>query len=253
MGKFIDLTGRTFGRLIVIERAEDRVYPSGQKQTHWLCKCSCENQNITIVSTSNLNGGQVKSCGCLQKESMIQNGKYRHMVNKYDLSNTYGVGITTNTGLEFYFDKADYNQIKDICWNSIVDHTGYTLLVGYDTVMGKRVKFTHVIGCVGYDHINQNPLDCRRENLRKCTPAENARNRKKQKSNTSGIIGVNWDKKRQKWMARINDRVGHRVCLGLFEDKKEAICARLQAEVKYYGEFAPQKHLYEQYGINTTQ
>lgn len=252
MSKFIDLTGKVFGRLTVIERAEDRIYPSGQKQTQWVCKCSCVNQNTVIVSTNSLNSGQVKSCGCLQKESMIKNGKARHMTNKYDLSNDYGIGVTTNTELEFYFDKSDYNIIKDICWNSIVDHSGYTLLIGYNTETGKRIKFTHIIGCAGYDHINRNPLDCRRSNLRKCTSAENARNRGKQKSNTSGIVGVNWNKKQGKWMSRINDTVGHRICLGLFNDKDDAIRARLQAEIKYYGEFAPQQHLYEKYGINNT-
>ena len=38
--------------------------------------------------------------------------------------------------------------------------------------------------------------------------------------------------------------------LGYFDDIKDAIIARLQAEKKYYGEFAPQKHLYKEYGID---
>lgn len=33
------------------------------------------------------------------------------------------------------------------------------------------------------------------------------------------------------------------------DDKIDAIKARLKAEIKYFGEFAPQKHLYEQYRI----
>ena len=41
--------------------------------------------------------------------------------------------------------------------------------------------------------------------------------------------------------------------LGHFDNKDDAIRARLNAEVKYFGEFAPQKHLYEQYGIKTPQ
>lgn len=253
MGKFKDLTGCVFDRLTVIKRAEDRFYPCGQKQTQWLCMCSCGSGKKVIASTSSLNGGLVRSCGCLQKETMIANGEATHMTNVYDLSGEYGVGWTTNTNLEFYFDLEDYTLIKDICWNSIVDHTGYIRLEGYDTKNRKRIKFTKVINCVGYDHINRNPLDCRKENLRKCTSAENARNRNKQKSNTSGIVGVTWMKKNQKWLVRINDEVGHRISLGLFDNKEDAIRVRLQAEAKYYGEFAPQQHLYEKYDINTTK
>ena len=37
--------------------------------------------------------------------------------------------------------------------------------------------------------------------------------------------------------------------LGSFANKDDAIKARLKAEAKYYGEFAPQIHLFEQYGI----
>ena len=35
--------------------------------------------------------------------------------------------------------------------------------------------------------------------------------------------------------------------------REDAIIARLRAEIKYFGDFAPQKHLFKQYGINTQQ
>lgn len=57
--KLIDLTGQTFGRLIVIRQVESR-----NQQRRWLADCSCGNQ--TIVTTKNLNNGQTRSCGCLQ-------------------------------------------------------------------------------------------------------------------------------------------------------------------------------------------
>lgn len=37
--------------------------------------------------------------------------------------------------------------------------------------------------------------------------------------------------------------------LGSFDDKNNAIFARLQAEAKYYKDFAPQKHLFSKYNI----
>lgn len=34
----------------------------------------------------------------------------------YDLTGEYGIGWTSNTNKEFYFDIEDYDKIKDYCW-----------------------------------------------------------------------------------------------------------------------------------------
>ena len=70
--------------------------------------------------------------------------------------------------------------------------------------------------------------------------------------NTTGYIGVSWKEDKQKWSATIGVD-GKTVRLGYFDNKDDAIRARLNAEMRYFGEFAPQQHLYEQYGINTEQ
>ena len=61
-------------------------------------------------------------------------------------------------------------------------------------------------------------------------------------------MGVNWERRRNKWRSRIvvDEK---EIYLGTFQNKEDAIKARLKAEAKYYGEFAPQRHLFEQYGI----
>lgn len=61
-----NLTGKTFGRLKVLSRAEDQVSPSGRHHTMWLCKCSCGNQ-ITAL-TDNLKSGKTTSCGCYKAD-----------------------------------------------------------------------------------------------------------------------------------------------------------------------------------------
>ena len=108
---------------------------------------------------------------------------------------------------------------------------------------------SHLLGYKYCDHIDRNPLNNRRCNFRNATSADNARNRTIQKNNTSKIIGVNLDKCGY-WIARIQVD-GKRKYLGYFANKEDAIKARLKAEVKYYKEFAPQQHLYEQYGVTT--
>jgi hypothetical protein len=63
---FEDLTGRRFGRLLAMERAEDYVNPAGQPKVQWLCKCDCGRENI--VEAGQLRNGHTKSCGCLSAE-----------------------------------------------------------------------------------------------------------------------------------------------------------------------------------------
>lgn len=187
------------------------------------------------------------SCGCLQKErSFKANKKY----NKYDLNGEFGIGYCSNTGNKFYFDLEDYDIIKDYCWNETVISTGYHALQARDVNAGKMIRMHYLFGCKGWDHIDRNPLNNRRNNLRMATIKENSINKKRYKNNTSGIIGISWESDRSKWKAFIKID-GKESRLGNFLNKEDAIKARLEAEAKYYGEFAPQRHLFEQYGIST--
>ena len=90
------------------------------------------------------------------------------------------------------------------------------------------------------DHINHNILDNRKENLRPCTYQQNMMNLSKRIDNSSGIAGVSWYKRSNKWRAQIklNNKTKH---LGYYENIEEAIQARRQAEIDYFGEFAPTK------------
>ena len=57
-----------------------------------------------------------------------------------------------------------------------------------------------------------------------------------------------WLERLKKWIAYITVNK-KRMHLGSFSDKEDAIKARLQAEAKYFKEFAPQRHLFKQYGV----
>lgn len=88
------------------------------------------------------------------------------------------------------------------------------------------------------DHINRNPLDNRKANLRICTRSQNSINKTVTKANTSGCKGVNWQKNLKKWESRIWIN-GETIRLGYFRNIEEAIAARKAAETQYYGEFVP--------------
>ena len=82
------------------------------------------------------------------------------------------------------------------------------------------------------DHINGIRSDNRIINLRDVNNSENQRNRKIGKSNTSGCIGVTFEKEKKLWRARINVN-GKRVGLGRFKNKLDAIIARKRAEKEF--------------------
>lgn len=87
------------------------------------------------------------------------------------------------------------------------------------------------------DHVNGDGLDNRRSNLRLCSLAENNRNRRRGKDNTSGYKGVHWCRRRRLWRARIKH--GRRpVCLGFYKTPEEAARAYDGAAKTYHGEFA---------------
>lgn len=90
MGKFIDLTGKKFNQLTVLERDTSRKPGHG---AYWRCQCDCG--KIITVGTDCLNAGQI-SCGChAHKVDMTSqvNKTYNYLtVLERDLSKGVGHG-----------------------------------------------------------------------------------------------------------------------------------------------------------------
>lgn len=82
MSVLIDLTGQTFGRLTVIERAEKKSI-RGQA-ARWRCVCSCGKE--TVVVSPSLRNGVTRSCGCFRREtSSLSDGEaaFNKVFNHY--------------------------------------------------------------------------------------------------------------------------------------------------------------------------
>ena len=95
------------------------------------------------------------------------------------------------------------------------------------------------------DHINHNKLDNRKENLRTCTHQQNMFNVLLRSNNSSGVTGVCWDKKSNKWLAYITVNKKS-INLGYYDNINEAIKIRQEAEIKYFKEYSPNKgEIYE--------
>lgn len=155
------------------------------------------------------------------------------------------VVLYNNDGIEVArtkIDLEDIKKIKEFKWYR--DDKGYAFN-GTENRKMHRV----ILDLVKYrdskikvDHINGDPLDNRKENLRKCTHAQNLRNRNFEKG-SENFNGISFNKLVKKWETYItvNDE---RIRLGFYKDKIEAMAARLEAEIKYYGEYAGNNYAY---------
>ena len=233
MSKFVDLTGQRFGRLVVIKLST----PKGTKHHKWLCKCDCGNE--CVVLGHNLVGGHTKSCGCLRKE------KARKIT--YSFYEDYIIG-DDGRGHQFMIDNDDFDRIKERHWTYSEGYwSTYIKIDDKGTRVGMHTFIIQPKDGYVIDHADRNRSNNRKYNLRQATVSQNSMNKTLRKNN-SGITGVRLDKRCNKWRAVItlNQKF---IWLGEYADKDDAIKARLLAEAKYFGDFAPQRHLFKQYGI----
>ena len=235
-----DLTGQRFGKLTVIEQAEDYIDKCNIHKSMWKCKCDCgKEKNILGAS---LKSGNSTSCGCFHKEtiSKIMN-KMRSKHNIYEFNNNYGVCYTDNKEYYWLFDLEDYDKIKDYYWSPNSKKSKYAS--AKDKKLNTTVQMSRIIMGIPIqdkrkvDHINHNVFDNRKDNLRVCTNSQNNMNKGLQSNNTSGVTGVTWRKEKHKWEAqiRLNRKNMH---LGLFQNFDDAIRTRKEAEEKYFGEYS---------------
>ena len=272
--KYKDLTNFKSNQLTVIELDNDKFeeqlkrYKAGLIKNipnrYWKCRCECCGNYISLPAGT-LKRKLKYSCGCEVSPNIIKSIRERSKkYNVYDLTKEIGIGYAHNNNKEFYFDKEDFNKIKDFCWMDRGDRIMSTIpnefplyekVVRNNNTKVKHIALHHLIleiydsKNIIVDHINRNPRDNRKSNLRIATPSENMYNRSKGKNNTSGIIGVRYNKKDKRWRSEIGYK-NQNLHLGQFINKEEAIKCRLQAELKYFGrDFAPQRDLFEKYGI----
>lgn len=93
---FEDLSGQRFGKLTVIDRAENLPHPNGGYSVQWNCLCDCGTK--VIVTSGNLKSGHTISCGCVSSKNemkiakILQKLKYEY-VPQMNFSDCVDVGL----------------------------------------------------------------------------------------------------------------------------------------------------------------
>ena len=176
--------------------------------------------------------------------------------NKYIIEDDYII-VYINHNDKFMIDKEDIDLLQNNKWYRRKDND-YIMCSSYENT--KKEIYLHKAILQRYanirendiiDHINRNKSDNRKCNLRVTNFTGNNRNQSISKCNTSGIIGVSKYYKTKngvKWRAYITINNKHKEILSSY-NFNECVVARLKAEKEYFGEFAPQRNLFEKYGI----
>lgn len=187
--------------------------------TYWLCKCDCGNEKILSVAKSSLTSGNTTSCGCARI------GNIRHK-NKFDLSGEYGVGWATNTNNKFYFDKEDFDIIKDYCW---WEKDGYAVTQRERvTIRMHRLIMGVTDRNIQVDHIYHNTMDNRKSQMRLVTNMQNSWNKQSR--------GVYYSNEKNKYVGNIT--YNGKKYFKYFDNEKDAQEWRKIKEQELYKEYA---------------
>lgn len=223
MGRFVDLTGKTFGRLTVTGFSQYKKRPDGRNNGYWKCSCQCGKESE--VSTGNLRSGAVRSCGCLTVERVIErktvhgfrkrNEKMERLYNIWNCMKTRCYN-KTREDYELYGGRG-----ITVCDEWLHDFSAFrkwSLANGYDESLT-------------LDRIDANGDYCP-ENCRWADKCTQARNQRISRTNKTGYAGV--QHRGNKFTAYIIVN-GKHLHLGTFATIEEAAKVRRDAELKYWG------------------
>lgn len=216
MPKIIDLTGKRFGRLVVLSKAEPK-----SRQTAWLCLCDCGNEKICFGT--NLKRGKTQSCGCLRTEMTVKrtfkHGHRRSEKTSKEYEAWWSMIARCENETDTNFHNYGARGIK-VCqrWRNSFEN--------FLADMGNKPTLKHSIERIDVNG-NYEPSNCKW-----ASKEEQMQNRRMLKNNSTGVNGV-YLNKNGKYHAQISVH-NKRKHLGFFDSLEEAKEARKKAEDQFW-------------------
>lgn len=205
-----DLTNKRFGRLVALKKTDKRI----SNRVVWLCQCDCGNQ--VEVTSSHLNSGQTTSCGCARAGANridLTGRRYGRLVVLSQTTKRSGNSV-------IWHCQCDCGKMADVA--AIRLTTGTTKSCGCLSAEVHREASATMRNVRAVDYVDGTDV----RNLLQAPSA----------ANTSGTVGVTYDKSVRAWKAYIQFK-GHRYYLGSSVDKPAAVAMRKAAEQRIHGDF----------------
>lgn len=213
MSTIKDLTGKRFGRLIVLSRSENDKHG----HSRWECKCECG--KIRVINSGSLLSIKTKSCGCLRDEKVIS----RRTTHGHSLKGKIHPLFLNWIAMRQRCNNDKNKAYKDYGGRGIKVCERWNEFENFLEDMGEKPSNLHSIDRIDVNG-NYEPSNCRW-----ATTIEQGRNKRMTSRNISGYTGVFWVADKNKWKSTLSNK--H---LGYFDNKEDAIDARKEAELKFW-------------------
>lgn len=149
--------------------------------------------------------------------------------------------INLTRGMSTVVDDDDYEYLMQ--WKWLYHRSGYAIRMVYNKITkGYNTVYMHrIINNTpdGYftDHIDGDKLNNQSLNLRTATNRQNLQNTSAHKNSSTGLKGVSFSKKRNKFYSQIRIE-GRRIHLGFFDTPEQAKESYDKTAKQYHGEFS---------------
>lgn len=238
--------------LTIIDELPNKVMPAGHSRRVVVARCDCgsiKHYFLNNFSASTKTCGECSYAKSMRKVAASGVAKERHSLgrNKEKKTRTKPQEWCVVGSLAFldvfggraYVDADDVPLVSNYRWTTArsASHGIYLRAKHMNSSISIHRLIAGFPASLEVDHIDGNPLNNTRKNLRACSRSENARNRKIAKHNKSGLKGVYLDKRRNTWVAQLTFN-GKKMRKTGFTSQIEAAKFYDEAAKTHFGKFA---------------